>query len=64
MFGEEEYYNANGEVKTARKLFWWRSTDGIKDATIPDKRTVEKPVDNGTDFMSIPDGIEVDLPFK
>ena len=64
VFGEEEYYNANGEVKTARKLFWWRSTDGIKDATIPDKRTVEKPVDNGTDFISIPDGIEVDLPFK
>ena len=64
VFGEEEYYNAQGEVKTARKLFWWRSTDGIKDATIPDKRTVEKPVDNGTDFMAIPDGIEVDLPFK
>ena len=64
VFGEEEYYNAQGEVKTARKLFWWRSTEGIKDATIPDKRTVEKPVDSGTDFMAIPDGIEVDLPFK
>ena len=64
VFGEEEYINANGEVKTARKLFWWRSTDSIKDVAIPKKRTVDRPVDNGTDFMAIPDGIEVDLPFK
>ena len=62
IFGEEEYINAQGEVKTARKLFWWRSTEGIKDATIPEKRTVDKPTDNG--FMDIPAGIEDDLPFK
>lgn len=64
IFGEEEYYNSQGEVKTARKLFWWRSTDGVKDATIPEKRTVDKPVDNGTDFMAIPDISDYDLPFK
>lgn len=64
IFGEEEYINANGEVKTARKLFWWRSTEGIKDAAIPEKRTVEQPADSGTDFMAIPDISADDLPFK
>lgn len=62
VFGEEEYLNANGEVKIARKLFWWRSVDRIKDATIPEKRTVNKPADDG--FMEIPSGADIDLPFK
>lgn len=62
VFGEEEYINASGEVKTARKLFWWRSVDSIADAKIPEKRTVDKPENDG--FMSIPEGIENDLPFK
>ena len=69
IFGEEEYLNSMNEVKTARKLFWWRSTEGIKDAKVPDKRKVESgntgtgySVDeNG--FMNIPDGIEEELPF-
>ena len=64
VFGEEEYINANGEVKTARKLFWWRSVEGLADAKVPDKRTVDKPSDNGTGWMSIPDALEIDLPFK
>lgn len=64
IFGEEEYLNASGEVKTARKLFWWRSIDSIKDASIPEKRTVDKPANNSTDFISIPEGIENDLPFR
>lgn len=64
VFGEEEYVSASGEVKTARKLFWWRSTDSIADAKIPEKRTVDKPADSGTDWMNIPAGIENDLPFK
>lgn len=65
VFGEEEYVSASGEVKTARKLFWWRSTDSIADAKIPDKRTVDKPADNNdTGWMNIPDDIENDLPFK
>ena len=62
VFGEEEYINASGEVKTARKLFWWKSVDSIADAKIPEKRTVDKPEDDG--FMNIPEGIENDLPFK
>lgn len=64
VFGEEEYINANGEVKTARKLFWWRSVENIADANIPEKRTVEKPASN--DWMDIPvDTVEDDgLPFN
>lgn len=65
VFGEEEYINGNGDIKTARKLFWWRSTDSIADAKIPDKRTVEKPADNNdTGWMNIPDGIDEELPFN
>ena len=62
VFGEEEYYNSNGDIKTARKLFWWRSTEGVKDATIPDKRTVEREAKD--EFMEVPAGLEDDLPFK
>ena len=64
IFGEEEYINAQGELKTARKLFWWRSVEGLADAKVPDKRTVDKPADNGTGWMAIPDASEIDLPFK
>lgn len=62
IFGEEEYLNQMGEVKTARKLFWWRSVDGVADAKIPDKRTVDKPADDG--FMHVPDNIDEELPFN
>lgn len=61
VFGEEEYYAQTGEVKVARKLFWWRSVEGLSDATIPNKREVEKIDSNG--FMEIPEGIEDELPF-
>ena len=67
IFGEEEYLS-NGEIKTARKLFWWRSTEGIKDADIPKKRTVEKPAStfptDADGFMQIPDEIGEELPFN
>lgn len=74
IFGEEDYLNSMNEVKTARKLFWWRSTEGIKDAKVPDKRELsddvkEKAVEHGgyyvdeNGFMNIPDGIEEELPF-
>ena len=62
-FGEEEYIGNDGTVKTARKLFWWRSVEGLADAKVPDKRTVDKPED-GTGWMAIPDASEIDLPFK
>ena len=61
IFGEEEYINNNNEVKVARKLFWWRSVESIADASIPEKRTVDKPADAG--FINIPDGID-ELPFN
>lgn len=64
VFGEEEYINANGEVKTARKLFWWRSLEGVADAKIPDKRTVEKPETTDTGFMEVPDDLSEELPFN
>ena len=66
IFGEEEYLNNANEVKVARKLFWWRSTEGIIDAKIPEKRELRQ--DGGTPdiaegFIQIPDGIDVELPF-
>ena len=64
VFGEEEYLNNAGEVKTARKLFWFRGTDKVMDAEIPTKRTVE-PQQESNGWMNIPDGIEADeLPFN
>lgn len=71
VFGEEEYLNASGEVKTARKLFWWRSlegVEGVEGADIPNKREVEKPY-NGSivdsdGFMNIPEEIQEGLPFN
>ena len=64
VFGEEEYYAQTGEVKVARKLFWWRSVDSIEDVNIPEKRTVDRQSDDGNGFMQIPDGIEDELPFE
>lgn len=63
IFGEEEYLNQSGEVKTARKLFWWRSTEGIADAKVPEKRVLAQ--DNATtgNYFYTPDNID-DLPFN
>lgn len=66
IFGEEEYLNSMNEVKTARKLFWWRSTEGIANATVPEKRVLEQDTGNMVDkdgFMKIPDSIDEELPF-
>ena len=65
VFGEEEYIGNDGEVKTARKLFWFRGIDKVMDAEVPAKRTVDAPQQASTDWMSIPDGVEDDgLPFN
>ena len=64
VFGEEEYIGADGNVKTARKLFWWRSTDSVADASIPDKRTVENTASSCSEFMSVPADLVGELPFK
>ena len=66
IFGEEEYLNSMNEVKTARKLFWWRSTEGIANATVPEKRVLEQDTGTMVDkdgFMKIPDSIDEELPF-
>ena len=65
VFGEEEYINNAGEVKTANKLFWFRGTDKVMDAEVPAKRTVDAPQQSSTDWMNVPDGVEDDgLPFN
>ena len=62
VFGEEDYLNANNEVKTARKLFWFRSIDGVMDADIPNKRELaEYPTQNNDGFTPVDD--DGDLPF-
>ena len=66
IFGEEEYLNNANEVKVARKLFWWRSTEGIIDAKIPEKRELRQNGDTpdiAEGFITIPDGIDDELPF-
>lgn len=72
VFGEEEYLNSMNEVKTARKLFWFRSIDTVMDADIPAKRElsdndqdkVGTPVAGADGFMNIPDSIDEELPFN
>ena len=64
VFGEEEYLNSMNEVKTARKLFWWRSTEGLADAKVPEKRVLAQDnVTTGNDFYT-PDNIDEELPFN
>ena len=64
IFGEEEYLNSMNEVKTARKLFWWRSTEGLADAKVPEKRVLAQDnVATGNDFYT-PDNIDEELPFN
>lgn len=71
VFGEEEYLG-NGGIKTARKLFWFRSTDGVMDADIPKKRGLDADTlealenkSNVNEWVNIPDSVEDDgLPFN
>lgn len=42
VFGEEEYVDSNGEIKTARKLRWFRSIEGVMDADVPAKKTAQR----------------------
>ena len=65
VFGEEEYIGNDGEVKTARKLFWFRGTDKVMDAEVPAKRTVDAPQQASNDWMNVPDNVEDEgLPFN
>ena len=42
VFGEEEYYDSFGELKTVRKLRWFRSIEGVMDADVPAKKTAQR----------------------
>lgn len=69
VFGEEEYVGNDGTIKTARKLFWFRSTDKVMDAEVPAKRELDDDVrerieEKSDGFMNIPDGIDEELPFN
>lgn len=71
---EKDWYDSK-EVKR-HKLAWFRSVEGIKDADIPEERTTKAYDDHlkeeaimgvnpaGTDFMSIPDSVQEELPFN
>lgn len=67
VFGEEDYLNSMNEVKTARKLFWFRSIDAVMEADIPAKRELKDDVSapatvSADGFMNIPEGLD-ELPF-
>ena len=64
IFGEEEYLNQSGEVKTARKLFWWRSIEGLADAKVPDKRVLAQDNVTAGNYFYTPDNIDEELPFN
>lgn len=72
VFGEQmDFYN--GEEKKKRVLRWFVSSEKVADAQIPDlsetaaykqnKQNVAITTGN-SDFMSIPDGIDEELPFN
>lgn len=72
VFGEEDYLNSMNEVKTARKLFWFRSIDGVMETDIPAKKELKDNdmvrvgttgTDMGDGFISIPDNVDEELPF-
>lgn len=69
VFGlvENEY---NGKITKRRELRWFVSRDKVKDAAIPEEKllpTRGKPnpaaADMGNGFMTIPEGIEEEMPF-
>ena len=77
VFGEEEYLNAKGELKTTTKPFFFNSIAKVLDAKIPNKRTLsdDKKSTASTGFVpssvvmqptseaDIPDPTDDDYPF-
>lgn len=75
VFGVEKDWYDNREINR-HKLVRFRSIEGINDTDIPKERTTKAYDDHlkgeaimgsnlaGTDFMSIPDGIDEELPFN
>ena len=71
VFGEEEYYDSFGELKTVRKLRWFRSIEGVMDADVPAKKTAQRTdaqdlaYDKAHDYTGnwVDVGADDDLPF-
>lgn len=65
VFGEEEYLNDKNEVKTARKLRYFRKIDGVLDADIPEKKVLQGNTTSNEDdsFMNLTDKELDALPF-
>lgn len=62
---EEEY---EGKIQVRHQIRWFCSIDKVSTTPIPERQTLGKPsTPNGgsgsSDFMSIPDGAEEELPF-
>lgn len=62
---EEEY---DGKIQVRHQIRWFCSIDKVSTTPIPERQTLDKPsTTNGgsgsSDFMSIPDGAEEELPF-
>lgn len=62
---EEEY---DGKIQVRHQIRWFCSIDKVSTTPIPERQTLDKPsTPNGgsgsSDFMSIPDGAEEELPF-
>lgn len=75
VMGREEFLTSDGKKRMATKIVWIRSIEGLKDAKVPEDKLLEEnigvapapspqygPVDEAG-FMSIPDGIDEELPF-
>ena len=69
VFGEEEYISGD-DVKKSTKLRWFTSVDKVVDAEVPklkeipaEKRPQAQQATNDG-FMTIPDGIDEELPFN
>jgi len=68
LFNEQDYSKADGSIGTATRMKRVCSVQKIREGNykLPDDEKIT-PTNNasvGTDFMSIPDGIDEELPFK
>lgn len=59
---EEEYEE---KIQVRHQIRWFCSIDKVSTTPIPERQTLNKPStpNGGSDFMSIPDGAEEELPF-
>ena len=74
VMGREEFLTDDGRKRMATKIVQIRSIDGLKDARIPEDKLLEDQAGrdvpapensqpDGDGFMSVPEGIDEELPF-